>query len=200
MATIPQNLMPSPDQGPSRRLLTAADLAALPSELPSGTVLYELDYGRLVTMPPPGDIHSAADGKVYYHLYAQGESRGLGKARTEVGIVLARNPDRIVGADAAFIANASLPIRRSAEGYLETIPELVVEVRSKNDTLPEVQRKVEEYLAAGVRVAWVADPDARTITAHRRGQEPQVFTETDTLTIEDVIPGFKLLVADVFKE
>lgn len=36
---------------PRQRLLTVADLAVLPSDLPSGTVLYELDNGRLVIMP-----------------------------------------------------------------------------------------------------------------------------------------------------
>ena len=47
-------------QGYEPKLLTVADLAALPSELPSGTVRYELHHGVLVTMPPPGDIHGAA--------------------------------------------------------------------------------------------------------------------------------------------
>src|SRR5205807_1558342 len=42
---------------PVPRPLTAADLALLPEELATGTVKYELDDGRLVIMPPPGDIH-----------------------------------------------------------------------------------------------------------------------------------------------
>lgn len=35
---------------------TEADLAAMPSELPTGTILYELHRGRIVTMPPLGDL------------------------------------------------------------------------------------------------------------------------------------------------
>ncbi len=66
----------------------------------------------------------------------------MAKARTEVGIVLWRNPDRVVGADVVFVAKKSLPIQRTKEGYLETIPELVVEIRSKNDSLKYVERKV----------------------------------------------------------
>jgi Uma2 family endonuclease len=179
--------------------LTAADLAALPSELPSGPVLYELDNGRLVIMPPPGDIHGAVELNIGTLLKLQGELRGHGKARSgDVGIILRRDPDRVVGADDVFIANRSLPIRRSKEGYLETIPDLAVEVRSKSDTAAEVQDKVNDYLAAGVQVVWVADPNTRTVTAYRRGQEPQVFTEADILTVEDVIPGFQMPVRDVF--
>jgi Uma2 family endonuclease len=113
-------------------------------------------------------------------------------------VVLWRNPDRVVGADAVFIAAASLPIRRSSEGYLETTPDLVVEVRSKNDTDAEVRRKVNDYLAVGVRVVWVPDPEAQTVTVYRPGQQPQVLTTADTLTVDDVIPGFRMPVADVF--
>jgi Uma2 family endonuclease len=183
------------------KLFTIADVAELPAELPSGPVLYELDNGRLITMPPPGNVHGALEGNLITALKIQGEHRGLGKARSgDVGVVLWRNPDRLVGADAVFIANSSLPIRESSEGYLETIPDLVVEVRSKNDTLPAVQRKVDDYLTAGVKVVWVVDPAARTVSAHRRDTEPQVYREDDTLTVEDVIPGFRLLVRDALQE
>src|SRR5262249_26745124 len=110
-------------QGYEPKLLTAADLAALPSDLPSGTVRYELDHGVLVIMPPPGDIHGAVESNLSYHLKGQGELRGHGKARSgDVGIVLARNPDHVDGADVVFITNARLPIQRTPEGYLETIP------------------------------------------------------------------------------
>jgi Uma2 family endonuclease len=197
-----------PVQPPSRppleytaKLFTVADLAVMPSDLPSGPVCYELDNGRLITMPPPGDLHGDVEGNLITALKTQGQYRGLGKARCgDVGIVLWRNPDRVVGADAAFVANASLPIRLSPEGYLETIPDLVVEVRSRNDTRPEVQRKVDDYLYAGVKVVWVADPQSRTVTEHRKDTLPHVYTEDDTLTVDDVIPGFQLAARMVFQE
>jgi Uma2 family endonuclease len=189
---------PAPQE--PRKRLTIADVAAFPRTLPSGDVDYELDDGRLVIMAPPGDMHGSAQSKFAAALVVQGELRGLGKARTEVGVILRRNPDRLVCPDALFIMTSSLPLRRSSEGYLETIPELVVEVRSPNDTGPEVQAKVDEYLAAGVRVAWVADPDRRTVTAYRTGQAPQVFGALDSLTIPDVIPGFQTAIVDVVRD
>jgi Uma2 family endonuclease len=183
------------------KLFTVADLAEMPSELPSGPVLYELDNGRLVTLPPPGDIHCAVELKIAGALLVQGEYRGLGRARSgEVGVVLWRDPDRVVGADAVFIANASLPIRRSPEGYLETIPDLVVEVRSRNDPRTAVERKVADYLTAGVKLVWVVDPAARTVAAHRPGVEALTLTEDDVLTAEDIIPGFRFAVRDALRE
>jgi len=181
-----------------QRLLTIADVAALPSELPSGKVRYQLDYGRLVIMPPPGDIHGCSDARVIGELMQQGQIPGHGEARAEVGLILGRNPDRLVTFDAAFITKASLPVRRSQEGYLETIPELVSETRSKNDTIPEIERKVAEYHQAGVRVVWLLDPFTHTITIYRRGQQPVVLQTNDVLTVPDLIPGFQVVVRDLF--
>jgi Uma2 family endonuclease len=181
------------------RLLTAADLAALPEELPSGTVQYELDNGRLVIMPPPGEEHGGIQLNIGAEFKFQLVRRGEGRAWTEVGIILRRNPDRVVGADVAFVPKSSLPTRISKEGYLETIPSLIVEIRSKNDSLAEIARKVKEYLKAGVKVVWVVDPGKQSVTAYRRGRKPKVFAAGDTLTIEDVVPGFRMPVAEVFR-
>jgi Uma2 family endonuclease len=181
----------------STRFFTAADLAVLPTELPSGTVDYELDNGRLVTMVPPGDIHGSVQANVVTELKIQGERKGHGKARSEVGIILWHDPDRVVGADAAFIANSSLPIERSSEGYLETKPDIVVEVKSKNDTDTYVQRKVDDYLTAGVKVVWVADPEKQSVVEHRRNAKPKRFEEGDALESEH-IPEFILPVSDIF--
>ncbi|MGV3721649.1 MAG: Uma2 family endonuclease [Actinomycetota bacterium] len=174
---------------------TATDLA----ELPSGSISWELDCGRIIPVLPRDDRHGAVEARLVVELGAQGS--GGGRVRCGgAGVVLWRNPDRVVGADAVFVANASLPIRRSPEGYLETIPDLVVEVVSKNDRPAEVARKVADYLHAGVRVVWVADPTPQTITEHRSNQEPRVMRGDDALTVEDVIPGFRLRVGDVFVE
>jgi Uma2 family endonuclease len=188
-------------EGYEPKLLTAADLAALPSELPSGTVRYELHHGVLVTLPPPGNIHGAVESNFAYYLKSQGELRGYGKARSgDVGIVLQRNPDSVDGADAVFITNARLPIRCSPEGYLETIPELIVEVRSKNDTLAALERKAQDYLRAGAVVVWVADPSNRNVVEYRHGIAPRTYAEDDPLSVPDLIPGFALLVRAALQE
>jgi Uma2 family endonuclease len=176
------------------RLLTAADLAVLPSELPSGLVKYELHHGVLVIMTPPGGIHGLIQARFAGTLLSQGEDAGHGRAGGEVGIIVAHNPDHVLGADAVFIANNRLPLRLSSEGYLETIPNLIVEVRSKNDTLAGLARKAEEYLTAGAQVVWVADPINRNVIEYRPEVEPRIYTEDETLTVEDIIPGFQLSV------
>ena len=183
------------------RLFTTADLEELPTDLPSGPIDYELDNGRLVfIMVPSGNIHGAAQSNIATHLKVLGEFKGHGKARTEVGVVLWKNPDRVVTPDVLFIAAKSLPIHTSPEGYLETIPELVVEVRSRNDSLRYVERKVKHYLKAGVEVVWFVDPAAKTVAVHTPQGRPFVYGETDSLELPGLIPGFSLSVAEVFLE
>ena len=185
---------------PATRLLTAADLLMFPTDLPSGPVDYELDNGRLVIMMVTRGIHGIVQNRFGAALNVQGEQLRHGVAFVESGVVLWRNPDRVVGPDVGFVCRASLPIRYTAEGYIESIPDLIVEVRSKNDTKPRLERKIADYLKAGVRLAIVVDPDTRSASLHRANQPVVALAETDELTCEDIIPGFRLPLANLFAD
>jgi Uma2 family endonuclease len=149
-------------------------------------------------MAPPGGEHGSNQATIAFLLVLHGERAGHGAAFGEVGLILRRNPDCVVAPDAAFVVKSSLPVRISPEGYLETIPELVVEVRSKNDTLAELRAKSREYLDAGVQIVWVMHPALKTVTVYRAGQKPKELRTRDTLTAEGVIPGFQVPVAELF--
>jgi Uma2 family endonuclease len=184
----------------TERLLTAADLAELPTLLPSGSVRYELREGALRIMSPQSDVHAVVEARIGGVLVVQGEWQGHGQARSGGGgILLGRDPDTVLGADAGFLTNDQLPARRSREGYLETIPALVAEVLPKNDRPGRVAEKVSDYLAAGVRVVWVVDPRQRNVTVHRAGDAPVVLGEADTLTAEGIIPGLAYPVGRLFE-
>lgn len=181
------------------RLMTAADFALLPTDLPSGDVRYELNDGVVVVMPPPSYPHGRCQLKVLSVLdTVADEQLGLGRAVAEVSVVLRRDPDRVVGPDATFVLCRSLPVRMTPERFLETVPELVAEIRSPSDRAGAVRAKVEEYFAAGVRMVWRLDPDARTVTIHRPGQPEEVFGPADILSCPELLPGFAVPVARLF--
>ena len=180
--------------------LTAADLEHFPAEIPSGPVDYELDNGLLVMMKRPSARHAGLHAKITGELYIQGQQLSYGSVQTEPGLILWRNPDRVVGPDVAFFAKSIFPLRESREGYYETMPSLVVEVRSKNDSRPFVDRKVNDYLQAGVPLVWVVDADDQTVLVMRAGVATQTLGIGDVLTAENLIPGFRLPIADLFRE
>src|SRR5262249_42594845 len=75
--------------------------------------------------------------------------RGFGKRKS------VRKPD------ASFIRKGRLKNEELPEGDLRIAPDLAVEAVSPNDTVYELDEKVEEYLAAGVRLVWVINPLTR---------------------------------------
>ena len=187
------------DLAPMPRLLTAADLAAMPNELPSGPIKYELEDGRLVVMPLPGGIHGAVNANIVFQLKLQGDQQGYGKTLTETGVILRRSPDRVVGPDSCFVTATSLPLDYSPEGFLTAVPTLIVEVRSKNDTTAELERKAGEYLAAGARLVWIPDPIRAVVVVYQAGHPPKPLGLADNLTAEGIIPGLRLNVGDALR-
>ena len=87
---------------PVARLLTSADLAAMPDQLPSGPVDFELHQGRLVLMSPTGTTSCNLQARIASALISQGEEQGHGEAGTEGGVILSKNPDTVVGPDVAI--------------------------------------------------------------------------------------------------
>jgi Uma2 family endonuclease len=162
-------------------------------------VKYELDYGRLVVMPLPGGVHGAVNAIIVFQLKLLGDQAGHGKTLTETGGILRSGPDRLVGPDSCFVVTASLPLRYSPEGFLLTIPDLIVEVRSKNDRIAELERKAGKYLAAGAKLVWVIDPLRSVVVVYQAGHAPRTPNPADELTADGIIPGFRLTIADALR-
>lgn len=81
------------------------------------------------------------------------------------------------------------------------VPDFVIEIISPNDTLSDVDEKVDAYLADGVRLIWLVDPQRRKITVYSPDQEsPRIVKGDSTLSPGDLLPGFEVNVARLFAE
>jgi Uma2 family endonuclease len=79
------------------------------------------------------------------------------------------------------------------------VPDLCIEVVSKNDDFADVMEKVESYLADGVQLVWVFEPKTRTVTVRTRGSAQAIILhEDDMLDGGAVVAGFRVRVGDVF--
>ena len=162
---------------------------------------YELVEGRIVPMSPAADEHAGYESNFDEYIKAFVRQHKLGKVRVgEVGIYIRRNPDTVRAADVAFISNERYAQRKKKLGYLDVAPDLVVEIMSPDDRWSEVTQKLREYFSIGVRLVWVADPATRTVYAYRSLTDVREFSETATLTGDDVLPGFSVPVAALFEE
>jgi Uma2 family endonuclease len=103
--------------------------------------------------------------------------------------------------DVAFVSWDRLPgRRRPAQPVPDLAPDLAAEVLSAGNTAAEMARKLQEYFTAGVRLVWVIDPAARTLSAYTAPAAVTVLAETDTLTGDPVLPGFRLPLRELFAE
>ncbi len=76
-------------------------------------------------------------------------------------------PNTIRKPDVCYVLQDRLPVGQLAESFLTIASDLVVEVVSPNDLAYEVDRKVKEDLAAGVRLVWVVNPENRSARVYR---------------------------------
>jgi Uma2 family endonuclease len=175
-------------------LLTAEEFAALPHE----GLRLELIKGELIAMPPTHGNHGVPAMRLSGLLTHYILTNHLGQVyAAETGFLIAENPDTVRAPDFAFIQSSRVTPETVAPTWVPVIPDLVVEVVSTGDRETEVASKTRMWLDAGVRLAWVVYPARREIVIHRT-DSATTLAETDTLTGEDVVPGFELPVADVF--
>ncbi len=59
--------------------------------------------------------------------------------------------------------------------------------------------KAAEYLAHGVRLVWIADPEDQTVTIDRQPDEGRALSDAAEITGDDVLPGFRCRGADFFR-
>ncbi len=180
------------------KLLTAEEFSRLPDP-PDGSK-QELVRGEIITMPPPGIEHGEVQMNTAMLVKGHTRAKKLGRVAVESGVKTESGPDTVRGPDISYWSYERLPRGKRVVGYHDLAPDLGIEVRSPDQSWNKLLEKVKEYLAAGVRMVWLIDPDKRTVTVHRKRGKPRVLTERDTITGDDVLPGFSCRVAEFFAE
>jgi Uma2 family endonuclease len=181
-------------QQQAQRLISGDDLYAMGNTGPC-----ELIDGVIVPMSPASDEHGAYELNVALELRLFADAHRLGKVRTgEVGIFTRRNPDTVRGADVVFISNERYT-QKTGKGFLKFAPDLIVEVLSPTNTRAEIDQKLAEYFAIGVRLVWVLDPDRRSVFAYNTPVAVRTFGPDDDLPGDDLLPGFSVPVARLFE-
>jgi Uma2 family endonuclease len=110
------------------------------------------------------------------------------------------SPRTVRKPDVSFVRHGRFEDDQLPEGYARIAPDLIAEVISPNDKYEEVDEKIEEYLRAGVRLVWIISPRNHTIRVYRVNGSSHGLRENDELDGEDVVPGFRCPVRDLFPQ
>ena len=156
---------------------------------------YEYVNGELIPMPPPSREHGEISVNVIHYLYSHIYEQKLGRLYTaettfQVG-------ERTAKPDVAFVSTARLTGDKT-KGF-SIPPDLAIEVVSPSDVQSRIVEKALAYLEAGTRLVWVLEPVAKTVTIYRSETDIEILTHEDTLTGEEVVPGFSCPVAHLFE-
>jgi Uma2 family endonuclease len=175
------------------RTMTVDELLAMPED----GMRRELVAGELREMTPVGRPHARTHQRINRSLDAHVIEHGLGEVYSEYGYVLENEPATVRAPDLSFVRTDRLG-ESSDQGYFIGVPDLAIEIVSPNDRPSEVRAKVKEYLETGTAMVIVADPQNRDVVVHRSGRAALELTESDVIDGEDVVPGWKLPVRDIF--
>jgi Uma2 family endonuclease len=168
-------------------------------ELPEEDKRYELVKGELEEMPGP----SARHGKIISLLGAEFiiylKQNNIGEVFSAAAFVIDSENRTVRIPDLAFV-NAAQLVELDYDTAIPFAPELAIEVISPSDIWFKVQEKVDEYKHAGVKLVWVIFPPSQLIYAYYPEEvKPKIFGINDELEGEEVLPGFKLMVSEIFK-
>jgi Uma2 family endonuclease len=178
----------------AKQLITAEEFARMPEPLDGSR--QDLVRGVIETMPPPGTRHGVCCLKVGRRVgnFVDEQDRGT-VACNDSGFISERDPDTVRGPDVSYWSRERLPV--VPDGYAEVPPDLAVEVVSPTDHHARIMMRVHHHLTHGVRRVWLVDPEDRSMIVYRSLQDWTFLQESDTLSGEDVLPGFSCRVADL---
>ena len=160
----------------------------------------ELVHGEVRTMAPAGNVHGRIAMNAAWSLTGHVKRHDLGVVfAAETGFKTTSDPDTVRAPDAAFVRRERMEAVDEIEGYWPEAPDVAVEVISPNDRFAEVEEKVAYWLAAGTRTVLVVNPQGRTVTVRFSEGEARILSEGEVLDGADVVPGWTLPVADVFR-
>jgi len=185
-----------------QQVVTADEFLKLVDSAPEDVAL-ELIRGQVREQPMTtrNPRHSRAIAGISYVLLRWLEDHpdrqgvvAAGEARCRI----TRNPDTIVGIDVAYFEGVEFDDMSDGDKFYDGPPVVAVEVLSATDEHEDVVQRIRNFLSAGVKQVWVADPDFRSVTVHRPGVEQRLFTRSQVLDGEPELPGFQRVVESLF--
>lgn len=167
---------------------------------------FEIIDGERIDRMPPVMIHSVVIRTLFRMLDAYCQKHHSGEVFAETAFVLNYDANWVKGAripDLMFIAHARWQRYIAADAQwqqkpLVIVPDLAIEVVSRNDLYTDLQHKVEVYQHDGVQIVWVIDPMRKRVEVINN-KERVILDNDGVLDGGDVLPGFSVSVAEVFE-
>lgn len=185
--------------------LTIKDLEQLQSQNPD--LRMELVEGNIIVMGPSDYESDEIGSRLLTFLNMWVMPRKLGRVTgSSAGFILPSletdentgDPEKrnLRAPDVSFVRAERL--KKTQRDFVQLVPNLMVEVKSKSDRLKPLQEKIQLFLELGSTVGILIDPDKLLVTVYRLNQEPITLRDNDKLTIPELLPGWELALAELW--
>ncbi|MEG3848935.1 Uma2 family endonuclease [Microcoleus sp. herbarium19] len=149
--------------------------------------------GELIVMPPTGGETGKRNVKLIVQLAVWNEQTQLGEVfDSSTGFTLPNKADR--SPDVSWVEKsrweALTPEQR--EKFIPLCPDFVIEILSPSDSLKKTQDKMQEYIDNGCRLGLLINRKKQQVEIYRPDREFQVLQAPQSISVEDVLPGFTL--------
>lgn len=156
--------------------------------------------GDLEIMPPPFPDTSRKNWDINMQLGKWAEKNKIGVCfESSAKFTLPNGAKRMP--DAAWILKEryfALSEKERTERFTRIAPDFVIELRSKSDRLPILQKKMKEYIENGVRLGWLIDPYKKRVHVYRSDKKMEILENPQTVSGEDVLLRFELDLTEIW--
>ena len=159
--------------------------------------------GELIVMSPTGGEAGEKNFNLYIDLGIWNRRTKLGKAFDSSTIFALPNGARR-SPDVSWVKLErweALTLKEK-RGFPPIAPDFVIELVSPSDLTnqryEDLQAKMQEYLDNGVKLGWLIEPSAKTVEIYRPNKTVEILNNPQTLSGEDILPGFTLDLSEIF--
>jgi Uma2 family endonuclease len=156
---------------------------------------FELIHGEIVEKAPTEE-HGLIAGNIYGFLWQYTRQSGIGRAAIEVRVQVPEDDYNSRQPDLAVFVDTTRPM--VTRGPVLQMPDVVIEVKSPDDTYASMRERAAYYLAHGARLVWLLYPAKGLVEVYRQSTDGDILTGADTLQGEEVLPGFTLPIREIF--
>ncbi len=155
--------------------------------------------GELIIMPPTGGITGDRNSDLNYQLRSWSRKNKLGKTfDSSTGFKLPNGANRSPDASWVKMERWNALTEDEKEKYIPLCPDFVVELMSPSDTLEKTRAKMKEYMDNGASLGWLINRKQKQIEIYRRDRDVEILESPQTLSGEDVLPGFILDLTEIW--
>lgn len=157
-------------------------------------------YGEISIMPPTGSETGNRNFNIAGQLWVWSEKDSTGICfDSSTGFKLSTGAERSPDASWIKLERWNNLSQEEKQGFAPICPNFVIELRSRSDNLKPLQEKMEEYMQEpGIQLGWLIDRKNRIVYVYRPQMPVECLENPDSVSSEDVLPGFVLNMSKVW--